>query len=193
MLKTALSLTSMTFLALAMGCGTDDGGDAGTGGDGDGTDGPTCYANDSEQEGGVDVDLVETVIAELDSDCVTKINSEHFTTTHGLGDSANLYVSTGAVSDYESIDPANAAASSGLSFAEGTLIIKEHTDADGAPNNSYTFMIKAEAGYDAEHNDWYWGRTSGGSVTGDSGINSTCYGCHSAASESDWVYGHDEG
>lgn len=70
---------------------------------------------------------------------------------------------------------------------EGSVIIKaQFKDAEGTQPYGYTAMWKV-AGYDSDHNDWFWaGYTPDGTIT-QLGKEPYCYNCHGQASENDYV------
>ena len=72
---------------------------------------------------------------------------------------------------------------------KGTVSIKEF-DNDGSPGvDGLAIMIKKEAGYDAENNDWlYEMRGMDGSVM-DSGKLEMCIGCHQNFASKDYLGG----
>lgn len=74
---------------------------------------------------------------------------------------------------------------------DGSIIIKaQFKDAEGAQPYGYTAMWKI-AGYDAEHNDWFWaGYTPEGKIT-QLGKEAYCYNCHGQGHENDYVLTYD--
>jgi hypothetical protein len=75
---------------------------------------------------------------------------------------------------------------------EGAVAIKEFDgDADGTIDG-YAVMVKKEAGYDAEHQDWYYEmRDAKGTVMTEPppGKTEMCISCHAAAQKTDYLAG----
>lgn len=64
----------------------------------------------------------------------------------------------------------------------GSLIVKQNYNAE-RQFLSMTVMYKAPAGYDPEHNDWFWmKRMPDGEVTAQGKVEA-CIGCHSAGTD----------
>ncbi|MEW6753513.1 MAG: hypothetical protein AB1505_21395 [Candidatus Latescibacterota bacterium] len=79
-----------------------------------------------------------------------------------------------------------------FSVPEGTTAIKTF-DSDGVEGiDGLAVMVKREAGYDAEHNDWYYEmRDPSGAVMADppAGATSMCVSCHAGCADRDYLCG----
>ncbi len=142
-------------------------------------------ADEGDDTGAIDEDAV--VADALDYANLTRINLNPFFSQHSGVDEVNVYVLPNAVDDYKSIDPNDPSA---VTFAEGTLIVKEHISSGEA--TAVTIMFKGPAGYDPEHNDWWWGMSDlEGNLLNAGPAVSECVGCHIDVSGTDFVYGID--
>ena len=66
--------------------------------------------------------------------------------------------------------------------SDGGTLVKEAYDDDGTTVKSITVMQK-QAGFDADHGDWYWAMYSRSGEVSQSGSASGCYGCHEAGAD----------
>ena len=157
-------------------CATDTGGDGD--GDGDG-DAPTV------DEG----DVLAAIADFRTSAAYSKMNATSVSSAHGAADLVDVYVAADAVTQYASIDPEDDTDTIDA-FAPGTIIVKDHLDDSGVPNGSLTVMYKADAGYDADHGDWWWARVVSDAVA-DGGQVGYCISCHESSgfTDTDWVGG----
>ena len=108
---------------------------------------------------------------------LVKINAQPFRSDHGLADMVNVYVDAGAEALYRSLDPE---APGEVALPEGTLVVKEHLDAEGA-YDGYLMMYRGPAGYAPQTGDWFWARVDGennAQQTGASGAVNFCIDCH---------------
>ncbi len=81
-------------------------------------------------------------------------------------------------------------AASGRSFPVCAKIVKTHLQSkDSEIVTAVTVMVKMEAGYDSEHNDWWWGMYDGkGEVAEMSGKVQVCIDCHQPVAAEDFVF-----
>lgn len=81
-------------------------------------------------------------------------------------------------------------AASGETFPECAVIVKTHLmGAESETVTRVTVMVKMSAGYDPEHNDWWWGMyDKDGRVAEMSGKVSVCIACHQPAASADYVF-----
>lgn len=73
---------------------------------------------------------------------------------------------------------------------EGTVAIKEFDMMSDGSADGFAVMVKREAGYDAENNDWYYEmRMLDGTVMADppAGKTAMCIGCHESSSSTDFL------
>jgi hypothetical protein len=76
-----------------------------------------------------------------------------------------------------------------LEFPAGTLIVKEHLDADSVPFET-TIMYKGPAGYNPEGGGWWYAELDADGEVLVSGTDlPNCVDCHASAAASDWIYG----
>ena len=173
---------------------SDDGGDTagdsdGTSGDGDGDasgDGDGDAATgDGDGDGGDDMDAM---IIEMAQDYTNwnLVNAAPFQSAGHDGGNAvvNIYVPDAIADQYKAIDPANPQPTT---FAEGSIIVKEHVDAEGNYVMA-TVMYKGPDGF-SESGNWWWamGDLVGGEMM--TGQLDGCIGCHSAYPDTDWLVG----
>lgn len=94
----------------------------------------------------------------------------------------NIYVDDAAKDIY--------LAASGEMFPECAAIVKTHLiGADSETVTAVTVMVKMPAGYDPEHNDWWWGMyDKDGKVAEMSGKVPVCIACHQPAAATDYVF-----
>jgi hypothetical protein len=78
----------------------------------------------------------------------------------------------------------------GDTFPVCAKIVKTHLeDAESDTITAVTVMVKMPAGYDPEHNDWWWGMyDKTGKVAEMSGKVQVCIACHQPASDVDYVF-----
>lgn len=78
----------------------------------------------------------------------------------------------------------------GDTFPVCAKIVKTHLeDAESDTITAVTVMVKMPAGYDPEHNDWWWGMyDETGKVAEMSGKVQVCIACHQPASDVDYVF-----
>lgn len=105
---------------------------------------------------------------------LVQINDTSFPSQHGLAATVNVFVDAAAADLYRTLDPA---APTEVDFPEGTLIVKEHLDADGA-EDGYLLMYRGPEGYDPDASDWFWARVDGSGTTQETGAVGFCIGCH---------------
>ena len=79
---------------------------------------------------------------------------------------------------------------SGETFPVCAEIVKTHLlGADSDTVTALTVMVKMSAGYDPEHNDWYWGMYDmEGKVAQMSGKVQFCIDCHQPVADTDYVF-----
>lgn len=170
----ALLLVSSVLLPLA-GCPVDDDGDDG----GDDAGASTGMADDGSTGEAALFDEAEVIAAAADYETsLTKINAEPFASQHGLAATVNVYVSSDVADLYRGIDPD---APAEVAVPEGTLVVKEHLDGDGA-FAGFTMMYRGPDGYDAAGGDWFWALVNAEGATQLSGSLGSCIGCHQPAS-----------
>lgn len=182
---TALAVVGLAFGSVAC---TDDGGNTEdmetSTGDGDGD--PATGDGDGDASG---VDEA-AIIAEAQGykDWVL-INADPFQSAGHDGGMAvvNIYVPQAAADQYRAIDPANPVETT---FAEGTIIVKEHVD-DAGEYVMATVMAKGPEGYSEGSGDWWWGMgdLAGGALDASGPDLMGCIGCHSAYPTTDWLVG----
>lgn len=107
---------------------------------------------------------------------LVRINAQPFPSQHGLASTVNVFVDAAAADLYRAIDPA---APTEVDFPEGTLLVKEHLDAEGSPDG-YLLMVRGPEGYAPEASDWFWARVDGSGTTQETGAVGFCIGCHAA-------------
>jgi len=76
-------------------------------------------------------------------------------------------------------------------YPVGTVIVKEsYTNNDGMKGDldSLTVMVKRKTGYDPDNNDWEYIMSSPGWDVAAQGRLEMCIGCHTAASDRDFVF-----
>ncbi len=178
---------------LALGCPSDD---SPSGGDTAGDSGADTAADtaagtaDETADGATAGDaLDEDAILAAASAFATemdRLSDEARPSQHALAETVHFYAAAEHRDLYLSIDPD---APTEVTFPEGTLLVKENLDADGA-SDGYFAMYKAFAGYDEAGGDWYWLRVNGAGEVGNSGAVGFCIDCHNAgAGVSDLVFG----
>jgi hypothetical protein len=175
---------SILVLGVAALAGCDDGGgdvaaDDSTGGEATGGHEDTAH-EDSEGEPMVDEDAVAAQALGYKS--FERVNAEPLPSEHALGDTVNFWIPADVVTMYENHGADD------LAFAPGTLLVKEHLDAEGG-YTGLTVMFKAPEGYNPEAADWYWARITPADEVADSGKVAFCIGCHTRAAETDFVFG----
>lgn len=81
-------------------------------------------------------------------------------------------------------------AASGKTFPTCATIVKAHLSGEKSDVvTALTIMVKMPAGYDPEHNDWWWAMyDSKGKSAQMSGREQVCITCHQPAAESDYVF-----
>jgi hypothetical protein len=126
------------------------------------------------------VDEQEIIDMTLIYEQYEKINTDSLPSQHGIPDTVNVWVPSSAAETFRSL-------SDGTVFDEGTIIVKEHLDADGA-FISATVMYKGPAGYAPDAGDWWFGLVNPDGSASPTGQPDLCIGCHtSAADTTDWV------
>jgi hypothetical protein len=68
---------------------------------------------------------------------------------------------------------------------DGAIIVKENYTADGV-FDANTVMYK-KAGYNAEHNDWYWLKVLADGTIAKEGKVEGCQACHGAVKDNDYI------
>lgn len=122
----------------------------------------------------------EAQVIEMASQYATaleRINAQPFTSQHAIAASVSVYVDSGAAEMFRMLDPE---APVDLDFPEGTLIVKEHLDAEGSPDG-FNLMYRGPEGYDPMASDWYWARVTADGTAAESGAIGYCISCHAAA------------
>lgn len=78
----------------------------------------------------------------------------------------------------------------GETFPVCATIVKTHLiSADDETITAVTVMVKMPAGYDPEHNDWWWGvYDKDGKVAEMNGKVMVCIGCHQPVADADYVF-----
>lgn len=109
----------------------------------------------------------------------TKVNPEPI---KGHETYVNIYVDDAAKAIYLS--------ASGETFPICAMIVKTHlAGADSESVTAITVMVKMPAGYDPEHNDWWWGMyNKDGTVAEMSGKVPVCIACHQPVAAADYVF-----
>ena len=199
--------TNLTFACLlAFGCG-DDGGDAGgtstttpmgstamatmtaastmsmeTGSEAEES---TAAAEGSSSSGGGGIDA--DAIKEMADDWMNfeRINVDPENSAHGNAAMVNWYVPSEYAEMFRMLDPENPTS---VVAEEGTLLVKEHLNADGE-SSGYTFMYKGPEGTDPDANDWFWGRVAANGNLAQSGSVGFCINCHAQVEASDYMFG----
>jgi hypothetical protein len=94
----------------------------------------------------------------------------------------NIYVDDSAKDIYLS--------DSGETFPECAMIVKTHlVSAEDETITAVTVMVKMPAGYDPDHNDWWWGMyDKDGKVAEMSGKVAVCIACHQPVADADYVF-----
>jgi hypothetical protein len=79
---------------------------------------------------------------------------------------------------------------SGKTFPVCAKIVKTHLiGAESETVTAVTVMVKMPAGYDPEHNDWWWGMyDKSGKIAEMSGKVQVCIDCHQPVAEADYVF-----
>jgi len=94
----------------------------------------------------------------------------------------NIYVDDAAKDIYLS--------ASGGMFPVCARIVKTHlVSAEDETVTAVTVMVKMPAGYDPDHNDWWWGMyNKDGKAAEMSGKVQVCIACHQPAAAADYVF-----
>jgi hypothetical protein len=163
-------------------------GDPGDGdpGDGDPGDGDPGDGDPGDGDPDIDEQAILDAIADY-PDTFVLINAAPFTSQH-MGMMVNIWVDPNNAAQYKSIDPENPAP---ITLPEGAIIVKEHLDGDDVAGG--TVMVKGPAGYSPDDNDWWFamGNLLGGELADSGPSLGGCIGCHSAVSETDYLFGVD--
>ncbi|MEM7151348.1 MAG: cytochrome P460 family protein [Myxococcota bacterium] len=112
-----------------------------------------------------------------------KINVDSFASAHGLADTVNVYINSEAADLYRSIDTE---AVVDVGFPEGTLIVKEHLNGEGA-EDGFLMMYRGPEGYLPDAGGWFWARIDGTGATRETGAVGFCISCHMPVDG--WVFG----
>lgn len=150
-------------------CGDDAGGADGT----DGTAG-TADSSGTAAEPFDEAEVIER--GAMFATELVKINDQPFPSLHGLANTVNVYVDAGAADLYRTLDPE---APVEVALPEGTLIVKEHLNEEGA-YDGYLMMYRGPVGY-SDSGDWFWARIDGAGATQETGQVGFCIGCHTPA------------
>ena len=103
------------------------------------------------------------------------------------GSNVDVYVSGNAFAQFGSIMPEHA--DSGVIVPEGTFIVREVFDANGAALR-LTLMVKGPAGYNPALGDFWFGIAKpDGSALEKSGLLTECFGCHLARAGDSYLFG----
>ncbi|NVB39453.1 cytochrome P460 family protein [Pseudenhygromyxa sp. WMMC2535] len=145
----------------------------------------TDTETDTGEEVEVDEQAILDSIASYREDFVL-INAAAFTSEHG-GATVNVYAEPGVADAFRAIDPENPV---DTTLPVGALIVKEVIDEMGDPVSG-TVMFKAEAGYNPELGDWWFGAGDliGGELSASGPDVGNCVGCHQEVAQTDYVYG----
>ncbi|MCX4244991.1 hypothetical protein [Paraliomyxa miuraensis] len=173
-LRMLASVSLVASACLLPGCGDDSGSV-----DGSTTmDPPT--SSDGADSTGEPLPFDEAEVIELAGQYATalvQINDQPFTSQHALAAAVNVFVDPAAADLYRMLDPV---APVELAFPEGTLLVKEHLDGDGA-FIGYNLMYRGPEGFAPDSSDWYWARVTAAGVAAESGAIDYCINCHAAA------------
>lgn len=109
----------------------------------------------------------------------TKVNPEPIA---GHENYVNIYVDAAAEDAYLS--------ASGEALPTCSRIVKTHlAGANDETINAITVMVKMPAGYDPDHNDWWWGMYDKEGKTAEmSGKVDVCIACHLQTADEDFVF-----
>lgn len=78
---------------------------------------------------------------------------------------------------------------SGETFPVCAKIVKTHLAGDSDTVTAVTVMVKMPAGFDPDHNDWWWGMYDReGKTAKMSGVVQVCIACHLPAASADYVF-----
>ncbi len=147
--------------------------------DGD-TDGGEPEANEPLSD-----DEIIALADDYESGGFTEMSDGDFTSAHG-GATVAVFINDDAVADYNAIDTV---AMTGPTFAEGTMIIKQHKDGVDGAHTARTIMYKQPEGY-SDTGNWWWARVEeDGTRTVVSASPAGCLDCHTDVEGSDYVYG----
>jgi hypothetical protein len=72
------------------------------------------------------------------------------------------------------------------SFPDGSIIVKENYTPDGVLDAT-TVMYKV-AGYNAEHNDWFWAKVLADGTVDAEGQVEGCQACHMSKRDNDYIW-----
>ena len=86
---------------------------------------------------------------------------------------------------YLNDDAFNALAGEAGSFPNGSIIVKENYTPDGVLDAT-TVMYKV-AGYNPEHNDWFWAKVLADGTVEAEGQVEGCQACHSQEQNNDYI------
>lgn len=73
----------------------------------------------------------------------------------------------------------------GTTMPDGAILVKENFTPEGVLDAT-TIMYK-KAGYDSEHNDWFWAKVLADGTVDKEGQVEGCQTCHGAATDTDYV------
>ena len=141
--------------------------------------------NDGDQtSSGGDEQAVLDVIADYRANFVL-INAAPFLSAHGIN--VNVWVDSEHADQFKFINPANPVP---LELPEGTIVIKEHLDAQQEITGG-TVMVKGPPGTDPSNGDWWYakGDLLKGSLEVSGPGLASCLGCHSEVSKTDFLHG----
>ena len=79
----------------------------------------------------------------------------------------------------------NALAGKAGSFSDGSIVVKENYTLDGVLDAT-TVMYKV-AGYNSEHNDWFWTKVKADGTVEAEGKVEGCQACHSQQKDNDYI------
>lgn len=153
--------------------------------EGGGDEAETDNGGESETVGEASIDEAAVVAQAIDYASFEAINAPA-SSAHGLADTVVVWVPPAFAAEYRAVDPDDPDASA--AFAPGTLFVKEHLDAEGAPAGM-TIMYKGPAGYDPDSGDWWWAQAELDGTLNDAGAVGYCIACHSPRAGADWVFG----
>lgn len=149
----------------------------------DPTDAPASTGASEGSE--VDADAILAQAMAYDQELTLLTPAPELSETHSDAASVRVWGSPSAVDLFLSIDPDDPTQE--VSFAEGTMLVKEHLDEE-LEVSGITVMYKGPEGYDPDARDWFWARVRGGERT-HVGRVQWCIDCHEVAFNSDLVVG----
>ncbi len=172
------ALLPLALCPVVLGCPDGGGDDAASDGSSGAADasGSADGVDSTGEDPGFDEAMVIEMAGMYAADLV-KINDQPFMSEHALADMVNVYINAEAADMFRTLDPE---APVEVAMPEGTLIVKEHRNAEGAADG-YLMMYRGPDDYAAETSNWFWARVDGAGVTQNSGQVGFCIDCHARA------------